>query len=96
MNASMFGFVLVAIVLLIFQIRNLSNLAYNTKVVDALTSEIRELDREKSNLTFRLAMRNNIKRVHDEATTRLGMVPAPDESIRVILIDPSIETIPIN
>ncbi len=81
---AMYTFVILALVLVFLQIGRLAQIAQNTKEIATLTASIREKKGDAGNLNMRLSMQRNIKRVHDEAIGRLGMIQPEDGQIRVI------------
>ncbi len=81
---AMYVFLALLMALVFAQIGQLAQMAQNTKQISQLTSQIREKKGDAGNLNMRLSMQRNIKRVHDEAVGRLGMIQPQEGQIRVI------------
>lgn len=83
----MYAFVALLLTLSFVQIGRLAQIAAQTKKISSLTASIREMQNEKSNLTVRLSMQQNINRVRDEAVYNLGMIHPEDGQIRVVSLN---------
>ena len=84
----MLGITAVLIVIALFvHIGQLARLASVSKQIDALKKEIALLEEQHQYLQITLATRQDMDRVRDEATGRLGMIAPSDDKVRYISLD---------
>jgi len=84
-NQMMLGITAVLVVIALFvHIGQLARIASASKQIDALRKEIDHLEEQHQYLQITLATRQDMDRVKDEATGRLGMIEPPDDKVRHI------------
>ena len=84
-NQIMMGITAVLVVIAMFiHIGQLARITSTSKEIDALKKELKRLEEQNQYLQLTLATRQDMDRVRDEATGRLGMVNPSDNEVRYV------------
>jgi cell division protein FtsL len=87
-NQVMMGITAGLVVITMFvHIGQLARIASVSKQIDALKKELDLLEEQHQYLQITLATRQDMDRVRDEATGRLGMIKPSDDKVRYISLD---------